>query len=193
MDIILINGSGCSELIHGIEFNHPLRIQSSVEWWGWVLWVPQHWWISCWVAGVGALSSPIILDIMLSDGSGWLCVTVCLLCLLCFVFCYVSCVCVVCCVLRCAVVVFVVFFYFYIGRVCCLSCFVVVLCCFQWIQRKTKEYDTKQPHVVCLMFLLCVVAFLFSNCFVVLGLFILCWWMRRHSKQHNGCKPQGKQ
>ena len=65
MDIMLRNGSGCSELINGIEFNHPLRIRSSVEWWGWVLWSYVEWW------GVGALNSQTLMDIMLSDGSGW--------------------------------------------------------------------------------------------------------------------------
>jgi hypothetical protein len=53
MDIMLSDESGWSELINGIEFNHPLRIQSSVEWWEWVLWSP-----------------PILVDIMLSNGGG---------------------------------------------------------------------------------------------------------------------------
>jgi hypothetical protein len=31
MQLLLRDWSGCSELTNGIEFNHPLRIQSSVE------------------------------------------------------------------------------------------------------------------------------------------------------------------
>ena len=52
MDIMLSDGSVWSELIHGIEFNHPLRIQSSG------------------VMGVGALNSPTLMDIMLSNEGG---------------------------------------------------------------------------------------------------------------------------
>jgi hypothetical protein len=54
MDIMLSDGSGWSELINGIEFNHPPTN-------------PKF----CWVVGVGDLNSPTLMDIMLSDGSGW--------------------------------------------------------------------------------------------------------------------------
>ena len=68
--IMLSDGSGRS------EFPNPNGYH--VEWWEWLIWTHKWNWIQspptnlklCRVVGVGALNSPTLMDIMLSNGSG---------------------------------------------------------------------------------------------------------------------------